>query len=476
MYQFIDKLNPSLKRNANNLDFRKIASTLEAATRLYIAKVKIVQDSANGISTSLTMRTGVQVPEELRLEEMNPREKRRVRHSRNRSYLTNDLSQINGRVATYSEVDPQMVQLSSLFDAGNVNSLLLNNLPTDPLGEMILNSNASTSYDDISNPQRSETIHNLYSPNELLRSTHICAIFRCFNFAQRDQLCDVTSEPASQPITTLTTTIEPVVETLDVDTPPQDHSSSDYPMPFDSFPMDIDPPQVDQESEHEESLLDMLPDNEADAGNLFLSSRFLQQSFPNLARYFHKLKRQVNTSETTKRLHRSRQRFEENILNVNDLDEEAFRIWRGTSKRITFLSSTLEKWKKSRQQANLQESTLQPSVELSSFFTRQESIKKGSNRVALDTLQHHDGSLHYGQEEEDVSFLADFERFDEDGQVEAVTNTMQVATSTAPHILANFDGDFIEPLDINYAKVATKLNMKRFKRTMWDIIKENQVC
>ncbi|KAI2801417.1 hypothetical protein BLOT_010968 [Blomia tropicalis] len=131
------------------------------------------------------------------LEDDDNNKKIKRKKVKKRNNIIVSVDQFNSKFDTNIEIDPVFHKLSEAFDVGNVSSLLMANLKTDPNGVMLLDSKASLDFENNepvkSTPLVIEDIDEINEVKEIYDSIETCNVFPTFGnfeFNSRDSELD----------------------------------------------------------------------------------------------------------------------------------------------------------------------------------------------------------------------------------------------------------------------------------------------
>ncbi|XP_017462164.1 PREDICTED: uncharacterized protein LOC108355514, partial [Rhagoletis zephyria] len=149
-----------INNDQGSIDFKLIALSLDAGTRVWTSKVDLVYRSTQKVSNSLSMATGdekaggganFEDEEGLFENSFLRNEKKKAAAKKRRKMaptIVANTDTINGKLEMNIAVDPLFHHFSAAFDVGNVNSMLMTNLASDPSGVLLLDSAEMLNFDD----------------------------------------------------------------------------------------------------------------------------------------------------------------------------------------------------------------------------------------------------------------------------------------------------------------------------------------
>ncbi|KAH9402754.1 hypothetical protein TYRP_015507 [Tyrophagus putrescentiae] len=161
-YNFINIMSSFINNDQGNIDFKLIALSLDAGTRVWTSKVDVVYRNTQKVSNSLSMATGDERAgggganfdddEEGLFENSFLRNEKKKAAAKKRRKMAPTIvantDTINGKLEMNIAVDPLFHHFSAAFDVGNVNSMLMTNLASDPAGVLLLDSAEMLNFDD----------------------------------------------------------------------------------------------------------------------------------------------------------------------------------------------------------------------------------------------------------------------------------------------------------------------------------------
>lgn len=141
---FADGASPTVGQSAEDTNFQLAGVTLDAGVRIYCSRVDSVHTNAFKVLGGLAQTgTGVEHDvEEGEVEDGDENAGRRRRGRRTgRVTLESNLGNITSqKLETDLAVDPLFQKMSAAFDEGGAKGMLLNNLPVGPRGQVIFDS------------------------------------------------------------------------------------------------------------------------------------------------------------------------------------------------------------------------------------------------------------------------------------------------------------------------------------------------
>ncbi|KAH9407803.1 hypothetical protein TYRP_023770 [Tyrophagus putrescentiae] len=160
-YNFINIMSSFINNDQGNMDFKLIALSLDAGTRVWMSKVDLVYRNTQKVSNSLMMAAGDERAgganfdnddEEGLFENSFLRNEKKKAAAKKRRKMAPTIvantDTINGKLEMNIAVDPLFHRFSAAFDVGNVNSMLMTNLASDPAGVLLLDSAEMLNFDD----------------------------------------------------------------------------------------------------------------------------------------------------------------------------------------------------------------------------------------------------------------------------------------------------------------------------------------
>lgn len=464
-YNFINTINAFI--NTQKIDFKIVAASLDAGTRIYISKVGLIYDNTQKISSSLAMAT--EEPDMNSSDVGNEQSEKRKRKKR-KSNIVNNIETLNSKLETTIEIDPLFYHLKSAFDVGNASSLLMSNLVMNPEGTLLLDSNADLNFDSMPNMENNLLNCPLIKEELVMKKTFVCHPFSNFEFLNRD--VDMDTENFTEEINFQTATnTEELNFDYNVDTDDQDINNIPDMMDED-FPEACSPNTEGNSIETEQNIekktneadfnvLDLLPNE--NENNQFFNRNFLRNTFKNAFRY-RNLKK---VSEDESKPKRTRIVYSEN--SYNSYNPELFK----PDKSHYIARSTIEKWQSKVLNLSIEDMHIDcPSRLFLTFLTGdlmnlKLKVKTKNEKVNTNEQNHQDDFSDNHFEDEFPAVRCDDVLTDN-----TIENPLNLDTNTD-----NYDLDLpqhVEALNIDYAKVSVKINMKQVKAKMWDIIKSNE--
>lgn len=216
----IDYMSELIKQAEHNqakgfVNFKLAGTALDAGAKIYCHRVDSVHAEAQKVASSLVMALntdkkannneddnqneegmeGIDEDNEGTNNQEANRPKRK-KTKKNVKTIAQNIETLNiGRVEANLEIDPVFHHLSAAFDMGNVNSLLMANLKVNPSGLLLLDSNSSVNFDNqpIITDSRLQTITKFYDVlNDISKSSaQICPKLSSFEFLNRDNGIDL---------------------------------------------------------------------------------------------------------------------------------------------------------------------------------------------------------------------------------------------------------------------------------------------
>ena len=206
-------IKQSQKDQSNGfVNFKLAGSALDAGAKIYCHRVDSVHAEAQKVASSLVMalnndKNGNNNNNENQnqndfneMDDQNERiddngdggqrPKRKKTTKRNVKTLVQNIETLNlSKIETNLEIDPVFHHLSAAFDMGNVNSLLMANLKVSPNGMLLLDSNSSLNFDNycINETKMQNIIKFCNILNDVSKSSaKICPQLSSFEFLNRD--------------------------------------------------------------------------------------------------------------------------------------------------------------------------------------------------------------------------------------------------------------------------------------------------
>ncbi|KAH9418289.1 hypothetical protein DERP_010155 [Dermatophagoides pteronyssinus] len=480
-YDFISIIDAFLLRR-ENIDFKMIAMSIDAGTKLYESKVSVVFSNTQKISSSLSMATSEQNAANFDdglfdndLGENNART-RRKKQRKNIKTIAANIETLNGKPDTNIEIDPLFHHLSAAFDVGNVNSLLMTNLSVNPHGALLLDSKASLDFDSLPNIECRSMKFPFIKSEYAFEHPYICRPCMNFEFLHRDidiEPEELTSQRQIDTDTNLNFDFDINANVDDIQEPEE--------LNFDDYVNSsiINDVTVNDNDTGTENILKFLPQaNEMD--NQLFNREFLQKKFQNILRY-RTLSRKDRSAPRPKRQKIAPVAFD--YLNIvhNDRDKK-FKI----SSSSHFQDQTVSKWISSSKEKRLDEiqRNFHSNNKFCSFLTMNfdfyaslENNNKNKRKINTDDY-YDDGISNDGgfdeHADETIRHQTNFDFNDDDFIDERPAFNLDLDTEP----INNLDTEqphHVDALDIDYAKVAKKVDIKRVKSSMWSLIKQATV-
>ncbi|XP_054167114.1 condensin complex subunit 2-like [Oppia nitens] len=516
----IDNMSELIREDTQNgcVNFKLAGSALDAGAKIYCHRVDSVHAEAQKVASSLVMALNNEKNsnnngsndmnaddnqmddqnEELEDTEGQQKQKRK-KTKRNVKTLAQNIESLNAtKLETNLEIDPVFHHLSAAFDMGNVNSLLMANLKLNPSGLLLLDSNSSLNFDNY-NVQRESTMQNVsqFYPlmNEIIKSsTKICPKLSNFEFLNRDEginLIPREEDPSFTRRDSFTFDLNADVEDIE-------DLENEYMGGGDIFDNDVNDDDDCNEAAAEgtdetvkKSLIRAM--NMQGVGDLvkMLSDK------PNDYTYFNpKLlstwagplhwkrmpfwnrNRTENQGTDGDKPRRQRKQFPEQHYK-EEFDEEEADQMGGNDQKLKV--ATLQKWSTNNNELKLpQDHGFDPKMLAQSFIKPDATFQCAkSHEDVLDTTINSDNS--FGAPPSPGTERYDYDD-DDDIPTGGFTDPLDLAHSQ-PYSQLNtntnmaFIGDNLveQPYDlenilINFAKFAKKMDVKRLKKAMWDVI------
>ena len=461
---FINNLYKFLVDPNGNTDFKLIGISLDAAVKLYASKVATVLCQTQMFSSRLVMATNNQqveiddIGEEFLEDYDNNRKKKKKVNKRNNIIASVD--QLHGKFDTNIEIDPIFHKLSEAFYVGNVSSLLMANLKTDPNGVMLLDSMASLNFEN-NEPVKPcpLVIEDIEEMNEFKKiydsigTSNVCPAFTNFEFNSRD-----TELNKSINLDSLNYQIDIDGDVEEIDINENDNIDDFFNADFhvadedneensNFCPVDHHNLEDGQKAseDHTRKVLTLLPHNDNHLFNKVYLRKFLKKrrSFIRHQPNRFKLKRQVKNCPE----------------NVYYLFEDVF-----DEEDSTINERLATKWYIKLKKENLPtDYGFEPS--------QMRECGQNSDINFLDVYQKISG----GNLDQKYMTITSDDGHDDDGVMNEESfdiNQDELGFDSASPSGNHIDDEYEEALDVDYAKVSKKIDIKRIKRGMWEIIEQ----
>ncbi|KPM04551.1 Condensin complex subunit 2-like protein [Sarcoptes scabiei] len=479
-----------------NFDYKVMAITLDAGTKVYTSKVDFIYEHFHKILSSLSIATIERVIDDDDNENnegcdaQSKDQKKKKKKSSN--LIAVNVETLNAKLEKNIEIDPLFQHLSAAFDVGNVNSLLLANLNINQNGLLLLDSDASLNFDCTPN-----CFENHQSTLPFLKIEHafsneyICKPYSNFDFLRRDieiTVEEFTALPSTQnSLVDVGFELDAVIEEINGPDDDDDnfdfdnfHSSDDFDTDTNTQKTNFDPDKTICVSEayDYEKFLKILPDENDTAK--FFNRDFLRKAFKNFRYKSTQLADKISTKSKANQ-RRTRAVYLENQYDF-DVPQEAFKI----SDNVIFLRPTVNKWTTNMADRKIEDILIDcRKLPFQNSFSRDSHfIETLSSRYKTDRDKNRnrfDDRIENGND--DHFFEDEHVRYDSDGEIETIgerainsDGLFRIEAQTSS--LFNNENDdepiHIDALDIDYAKVAKKIDIKKVKNCMWNIIQKQE--
>lgn len=460
-YNFINNIDSYV---TGETDFKTIALLLDAGTKVYVSRVNFLYNNTHKISSSLNMAIEDQKDdmEDFLDDDMVPsvEKKKRKKTKKNINTIVTNIESLNGKPETNIEIDPLFHHLSAAFDVGNVNSLLMANLKVDQNEVMLLNSGVSLDFDSSQIDPFSKFNLEEFSVNNAFEDDYICKQYRNFEFLRREVEVGLAELTAPNVDTSFDLSFD-LNGDIDEVNEPVEFNFDDH---FDNGPTSDCDNSIDGDNKDNRNditteeltdrdlnqILQFLPNS--NESNQFFNEVFLRRVFKNVPRYRDLKSKKTTTAKKVKPA------VLENVYSL-DTDESCFK----QGENIYFSSAVINKWIEQSKERRLENDTGFSFIQIRNCFTRDSDFvglitKPKNTSQAAENSDCGDDFGEDGRHDFDASmdFNAPFE-FDLE------TNTGKVDDDDPVHI---------DALDIDYAKVSKKIDIKKVKTGMWDIIQK----
>ncbi|OTF82216.1 Condensin complex subunit 2-like protein [Euroglyphus maynei] len=468
-YNFINKIDAFLLAR-EMIDFKVIALSIDAGTKLYESKVGVVFSNTQKISSSLSMATNEQNAANFDdgifdndFGENNERV-RRKKQRKNIKTIAANIESLNGKPETNIEIDPLFHHLSAAFDVGNVNSLLMANLSVNPHGTMLLDSKASLDFDPLPNVDSHLVKFPFLKPETAFEHPYIGRFCRNFEFLRRDIDIEPEELSSQRPIDTDTNLNFDFDINANVDDihEPEELNFDDY-----VNSSIINESIANDNDSDTEDILKFLPKAD-EMKNQFFNREFLQKKFQNFVRY-RNLNKTAARAKRRKAVHVAE---DFNIVN-KDLDKK-FKL----SSSSHFQDQTISKWINSAKEKFMDEiqRNFLKNDRIRSCFTINydfHGLVEDNKRKNMDD-DYDDGIIHEAFDDHVDETIRQHSDFNFDDDLAEERPAFDLDADTEP---VNLDSEpsHVDALDIDYAKVAKKVDIKRVKSSMWSLIKQATV-
>lgn len=181
-YDFIDVMQRIVDRP--QVGFKVLGSSLEAATKLYTSKIDLISNAARKVLSSIGIGDADDLDPALE-ESFEGVTKKKKKPKRAIATIATNPAVLNGRLETVSQIDPLFHHLSASFDVCNVKSLLLANLHTTSEGLLLVQSEISLNLDDLPRPKSCEAT--FFFNDVKVSGNHSFRTLSGFKFLSRDE-------------------------------------------------------------------------------------------------------------------------------------------------------------------------------------------------------------------------------------------------------------------------------------------------
>ncbi|KAJ6218896.1 hypothetical protein RDWZM_004708 [Blomia tropicalis] len=468
---FINNLKKFLVDPHGNTDFKLIGASLDAAVKVYSSKVDTVFRQAQKFSSSLVMATDQQVEiddldEGLLEDDDNNQQKKKKKKVNKRNNIIASADQLNGKFDKNIEIDPLFHQLSEAFDVGNVSSLLMVNLKTDPNKVMLLDSKASLDFENYKSvkpcPLVIEDINEINEFKEVFDSMETCSVcpkFGNFEFTNRESQLDIiTSNPINLDSINYQIDIDGDVEEIDIhendnidtlfneDFHADDDEESSILRPVDDHKLE-DGRETSEDNTNK--VLALLPHDDNHLFNKVFLRKFLKKRlFSNRIQPDHTKQKRLVKSYPENVFSLFEDEFE---LESSRIHEEILRKWYSKSKGEFLLTDHGFTSYGLRECGHM----------LGTSFL---DLYKQTSGPHSDDINFTDTWNKQSSDEHQDDGVMNEDSFD--------INQDEFGFDSAPLSDNHIDDEHVEALDIDYAKVSKKVDIKRIKKGMWEIIEQ----
>lgn len=466
-YDFINIMNSFMKNDKGEVDFKIVALSLEAGTKVWTSKVDSVFRHTHKLTNSLSMATDdrrqLDSDEDNALDEtINRNEKKRKKKKKNLVTIASNPATLNGKFDINIEVDPLFYHFSAAFDVGNVNSLLMANLSGNPSGTFLLNSTDKLDFTSFENPAsvpvNYPTLRRCIPPS---MPKVVCPPIDGFNirdfiFSERESEIELNQSKQAEE-SAFVFDIDAEVEDFDPGAI-SDDDFNDTNHILDAPTNTHDQSDAQAASFIENNLVRFLPDND----NQFFSKNFLKQIFRKLPGRFKKSKLLLQNSDASpKSKIRKRISYRENEYDLNG-DFSCFE----RTDTYKFTPATLQKWITNSDHFRIKDDFGFSNSQLKSTFSKPRSFFKHIFKEIQLERQEKDSTNEFMDDHDPPNDFAG------DDGVEHDDETTNVS-APRPYDLNEEEPVHVDALDIDYARVAKKIDIKRVKKGMWEEIKDS---
>jgi condensin complex subunit 2 len=501
------------------VNFKLAGSTLDAGAKIYCHRVDSVHAEAQKVASSLVMaldsKSGTNNSEDMAQnndnnelndenndqnnEEENHNKNKRKKTKRNVKTLAQNIETLNvAKIETNLEIDPVFHHLSSAFDMGNVNSLLMANLKRNPSGMLLLDSNSSMNFD--SNqilPQTTmQSITNFYNQLEDISKTSskICSKLSSFEFLNRDCGIDFIPREEDPSFTRRNSfTFDLNAEVEDVDDMDCEDMGADVFADGDDMNDDtgsddgiLQPPGTVQKSMLKAvnvvgDLVKMLSDKPNDYSYFnpkLMSTWAGPQHWKRCPNWQKK-----NRIEGEIKSKRQRKQYSEHDYNNNQFQNDI--CDKTGSSELKLKVQTLEKWQNNQNELQLPcDHGFDPKDLTSSFIKPETTFKCAkSNEEILDTTINSNNDS-FGAANSPGMDRYDYDDDENDLNTAGFTDPLDLGQSAPVSLLNPTTGDTfpfvgdnlieqeyeLQQYNVTFAKFAKKMDVKKLKTAMWSCI------
>lgn len=501
------------------VNFKLAGSALDAGAKIYCNRVDSVHAEAQKVASSLVMALDTKNGDhnenlaqnnhnedneqnDDNNDEENSAKSKRKKSKKNVKTLALNIDVLNvEKLETNLEIDPVFHHLSQAFDMGNVSSLFMANLKMSPSGMLLLDPNSSLNFDSylpITQPSMQSITNCFHQMEDVLKSTSkICAKLSTFEFLNRECALNFLPREEDPSFTRrdsftfdLNAEVEDVEDMGDEDIGGGD-VFDDGIVNCDDFNSDDggpDAPETINKSQNRAfnligvgDLVKMLSDKPNDY--TYFNSKLLSTwAGPQHWKRVPVWHRKSQTDGETAKTRRQRKQYEE-VDYIKDVifDDQSCKTG---SSEIKLKVQTLERWQSNHIDLRLPSDHGFDPKDLAKSFIRPESTFQcaKSHEEILDTSLHSNDNS-FGALNSPGNDRYDYDDDDIDVNTGGFTETLG---QSAPLSLLNpgdtgdtfpFVGDNLveEPYDlqqynVQFAKFAKKMDIKKLKRAMWDVI------
>lgn len=472
-YNFINIINTFI--NTNKIDFKIVAASLDAGTKLYMSKVEFIYNNTQKISSSLSMATEEHdVNCDLELDQTEKPKRKKVK----KNTIVTNIDSLNSKLETNIEIDPLFYYLKAAFDVGNVSSLLMSNLVSNPQGVLLLDSNANLNFDSLPNMENKIVTCPLIKEEFVTKRAFVCHPFSNFEFLRRD--IDIDMENFTEEINVHTADINTEELNFDYNFDRDDQNLNDLNDINDDDYSDVCSPNTAQATrnslENEQNvttktlnkslnvdydIFKLLPDD--NENNVFFNRNFLRNTFKNKIHY-----RNLKQSSAKPTRRRVRVTYSEN--SYSNVKENLFKLCND----YYIPQHSIKKWPINILPTRQDDMIMDPRWRtFSVYFTEEAEIYPLRRKFKKEIIKAPIETNNNGDDDDyPTDIFDDFPtaRYEDIRADNVIENPLNLDTNTD-----NLDlNSHVEALNIDYAKVSVKINIKHVKAKMWDIIKSNE--